>query len=58
MNSDGMKRLLNEACDALTEYLEYRKCAEYGEFENWYRGEIKLDVKQKLYDTQRLLGQS
>ena len=34
------------------------KIAEYDNFENWYRGESKIDVKQLLYNTKRLLGQT
>ncbi|MBQ9714615.1 MAG: glycosyl hydrolase 115 family protein [Clostridia bacterium] len=48
--------LLNAACESLEEYLSLRKCAEYGEFENWYRGELKMNVKQRLYRTKQLLG--
>ncbi len=56
--SEKMKASLNSACRNLEEYLNYRKCAEYGIFENWYRGDLKMNVKQKLYDTVRLLGQT
>lgn len=48
--SEGMKKLLIAAYENLKEYLDYRKCAEYGEFENWYRGELKLNIKQFLFD--------
>ena len=57
-NSDKMKESLNKACISLSEYLYARKCAEYGFFENWYRGDLKMNVKHKLYDTKRLLGQT
>ncbi len=56
--SEKMKSALNAACESLEEYLKYRKCAEYGIFENWYRGDLKLNVKQKLYATKELLGQT
>ena len=58
LESERMKESLREACQCLEKYLEYRKCAEYGIFENWYRGDLKMDIKQKLYDTKRLLGQT
>lgn len=54
----NMKKRLHEACGYLLEYLDYRKRAEYGDFEHWYRGDLKMDVKQRLYDTMRLLGQT
>ena len=57
-DSDKMKRSLNEACASLSEYLDYRKCAEYDFFTNWYRGDLKMNVKHRLYDTKRLLGQT
>ncbi len=37
--SEKMKASLNAARRSLEEYLRYRKCAEYGIFENWYRGD-------------------
>ncbi len=58
LNSEQMKESLRAACQSLENYLEYRKCAEYGIFEHWYRGDLKMDIKQKLYDTKRLLGQT
>ncbi len=58
MESEEMKESLRKACTSLEEYLEYRKIAEYNNFENWYRGESKIDVKQLLYNTKRLLGQT
>lgn len=56
--SEKMKDSLNSACRSLEEYLNYRKCAEYGIFENWYRGDLKMNVKMHLYNTKRLLGQT
>ena len=47
--------LLREACESLEEYLALRKVAEYGDFVNWYKGEIKLNVQQKLFNTKQLL---
>lgn len=56
--SEKMKTALKAACESLEEYLDYRKCAEYGIFENWYRGELKMNIRQKLYATKELLGQA
>ena len=56
--SEDFKASLNKACESLEKLLEHRKCAEYGIFENWYRGDTKMNVKQHLYDTRRLLGQT
>ena len=47
-----------ELPESLEDYLDFRRCAEYGDFENWYRGDLKTDVKQKLYNTKKLLGHS
>ncbi len=55
---ENMKKSLKLACENLEEYLQYRKCAEYGAFENWYRGDLKMNIKQRLADTRRLLGQT
>ncbi len=51
-------RSLTSAREALAAYLTYRKCAEYGEFENWYRGDTKLNIPQLLADTDFLLGRT
>lgn len=56
--SEEMKKSLNQACSSLKDYLDYRKCAEYGYFTNWYIGDLKMNIKHKLYDTKRLLGQT
>lgn len=56
MESEEMKQSLRKACQQLEDYLEHRKIAEHGIFENWFRGESKIDVKQLLYNTKRLLG--
>lgn len=52
-----MAEKLNAACESLEEYLSLRKCAEYGAFENWFRGDLKMNVVQRLLDSRRLLGQ-
>lgn len=49
------KAAIKLACDALEEYLEMRKIAEYSEFANWFRGERKFNVERKLLDTKALL---
>lgn len=56
--SEKMIESLNRACKSLEEYLSFRKCAEYGIFEDWYRGDLKMNVKQYYYDTKRLLCQT
>ena len=56
--SEKMTNSLNAAAQSLEEYLKYRKRAEYEIFENWYRGDLKMNVKQHLYNTKRLLGQT
>lgn len=57
-DGENMKKSLKTAVGYLAEYLEYRKCAEYGKFENWYRGDLKMNVKQRLYDTMKTYGQT
>jgi hypothetical protein len=56
--NDGevFKTKLNSACEVLHEYLIYRKVAEYENFENWYRGDLKMDVAQLYLSTKKLLG--
>ena len=46
---------IGDACKNLEEYISLRKCAEYGEFANWYRGEKKLNIQKRLIATRRLL---
>lgn len=58
MDSAGMIASLKNACRSLEEYLRYRTCAEYGEFAHWFRGDTKMNVKQRLFDTCTLLGQT
>ena len=54
-NIEETEHSIKEACKALEEYLHIRKCAEYGDFENWYRGDIKLNVNDVLYCTRWIL---
>jgi hypothetical protein len=55
-NDEACKKSLRQAFKCLEEYLKYRKCAEYGEFKNWYRGDLKMNIKQVLYHTGTVLG--
>lgn len=43
------------AYDSLVKILKKRKCAEYGEFVNWYRGDTKMNIGELLGYTERLL---
>ena len=52
------KGKLNEACESLENYLSVRKCAEYGEFENWFAGETKVHVTRRLLQARELLGKA
>lgn len=51
-----MKERILTAAKALERQLEIRKRAEYGDFENWYRGDRKMDLHKHLYHTYRLIG--
>lgn len=57
-DGENMKKSILEACGYLFDYLDYRKCAEYGEFRNWYRGDLKMNIKQRLYDTLKIIGRT
>lgn len=54
----GYVALVEKAAECLEFNLKFRKNAEYGEFENWYRGEILSDVKKLLSLTNRLICRS
>ena len=54
--SEEMKTAVFSACDYLSELLKFRKCAEYGEFEKWYRGDVKFNIKYRIMDAYRLIG--
>ena len=54
--SEEMKTAVFSACDYLRELLKFRKCAEYGEFEKWYRGDVKFNIKYRIMDAYRLIG--
>ena len=40
--------LMQSSADTIRNMLEYRKIAERGDFENWYRGDTKLDIPRLL----------
>ena len=40
--------LMQRSADTIRNMLEYRKIAEHGDFENWYRGDTKLDIPRLL----------
>lgn len=54
-NTDTCKEKLKQALKCIENILEYRKCAEYGEFENWYRGDTKLNTKNLIKFTQETI---
>lgn len=54
--AENMVNYILSAANYLKEYLAFRKCAEYGEFINWYRGDLKMNVKQRLYNTLAIIG--
>lgn len=43
------------AIESLERLVEFRKCAEYGVFQNWYRGDDKMTIKKALEKTKGLL---
>ena len=57
-NASEFIKSMEKACNSLEFNLEYRKNAEYGMFENWYRGEILSDVKRLLNLTKRFIGRT
>ena len=54
-NPDERKEKLKQATDHINNILEYRKCAECGEFKNWYRGDTKLKTPQLITLTQEVI---
>ncbi|MBE6986854.1 MAG: hypothetical protein E7433_05470 [Ruminococcaceae bacterium] len=58
MEAEQFRHSVEKACESLENLLAHRKCAEYGIFKNWYRGDLKMNVKQRLYDTRSLLCQT
>ena len=57
-NAQEFVKSIEKACKSLEFNLEFRKNAEYGMFENWYRGEILSDVRKLLNATKRLICRS
>jgi len=51
------KAKLSSACEDLESYLSFRKRAEYGEFENWFKGESKVAVEKRLSAAKALLSE-
>ena len=49
------KAKLTAVCEGLEEYLTMRKCAEAGEFANWYKGENKVNVVKRLLQAKEVL---
>lgn len=47
---------LGLAANEMRELLEYRKCAERGDFENWYRGDTKLDLPRLLREIEERIA--
>ena len=48
--------LLRKASDYLKDLFEYRKVAEFGDFENWYRGDTKLDLPRLLREIEATIN--
>lgn len=40
--------LMQSSAYTIRKMIEYRRIAEYGDFENWYRGDTKLDIPRLL----------
>ena len=40
--------LMQSSAETVRKMIEYRKIAEYGDFESWYRGDTKLDIPRLL----------
>lgn len=40
--------LMQSSADTIRKMIEYRRIAEYGDFENWYHGDTKLDIPRLL----------
>jgi hypothetical protein len=58
MEAEQFRHSVEKASESLENLLAHRKCAEYGIFKNWYRGDLKMNVKHRLYDTRSLLCQT
>ncbi len=52
---------VNKAYQYACKFIEFRKCAEYGEFKNWYRGDKKLNaerLKEKIIQLESFIKQN
>lgn len=59
LRQDGViKDCIHMACESLEQLIEHRRCAEYGVFANWYRGDTKMNIRQLLLNTKRILGKN
>ena len=54
-NSEKRKEKLTNAIKHINNILDFRKCAEYGDFKNWYRGDTKLNTKNLITLTQEVI---
>ena len=54
-NGGAWKDKIQEAIAGIEEYLSLRKCAEYGDFENWYKEETKVNATWRLRLARELL---
>ncbi|MBR5307652.1 MAG: glycosyl hydrolase 115 family protein [Clostridia bacterium] len=52
---DEALEAITEAISVLASHLSYRKIAEYGEFEGWYRGERKCDISRLFRESCELI---
>jgi hypothetical protein len=57
-DKENMRKSLQNAVASLDEYLSLRKCAEYGIFQDWYRGEVKMNVENRLMQTKDFLAKT
>lgn len=57
-NGGAWKDKIHEAIAGIEEYLSLRKCAEYGDFENWYKEETKVNAAWRLRLARELLSKN
>ena len=48
--------LMRRSADTVRNIIEYRKKAEDGDFENWYRGDTKLDIPRLLREIEEKIA--
>lgn len=51
--ADESVALMRSAADSVKSMIEYRKRTQVGDFENWYRGDTKLDIPRLLREIER-----